>query len=1037
MSGSVKDLIRNIRGSKTASEERSVLAKECAKIRSSLNSDSLTSRRRNISKLLFINLLGHPTNFGQVECIKLIASSKFYDKRTGYLALNLLLNEDSEVLMLATNSIKIDLNDPNPYVREMALRALANVGTNEMLRELQYEIEANMAHNVPNIRKKATVCTVRMLRKEANRNLTPDSISVSLARSYLKYIEPLVGDYDNGVKLAGLSLMSVMLDHYTEICDLNQFYELLIRALAQTLSTNQASFAVTIPAGSETFTHQSVFNDQALDDPFLKIKLLKQLKKVYLKLTSSRSQQPAGGGESGGNLLGDTASFDTRPLSYREKLYEVVSTIINSVKFDGNRNYAILLECVSAIDSDFGEERFNDLGKLVVKKFMSGKDNNVKYLALGIIMKLHNVNMVLGDTNWMIIVQSLKQPDMSIRKKALEVALKVVNGAILDPLLSYLYEYLLSADEDTRKESMYSIFNCVKKHSEDVAYKLQVFVKMFTIAGNSVQDLIMFEFIELLVSSGEEVRRRTTLELLKVLRHNMGQSALVKSSLYAVGEYYDLLSLEDLKNVFSTHVPLSARSGSGSRVNKAGDYAATPSAEYKSFGGLSEGVGGIRGSAHTSDARNGYADGTGLSKMTNETSVDLLLDLSTPTNRNSQSARRDYGTIYETTEDDLLLDVFSPENSASSNNEVNAVNAMNTAPTTNTGETFDLYDLATPKANLDITGVLGVGAVGVSGDLNLAYLESPARVDHPGSTSILNHPGSTSKRMNLNDTASPVRLEGGVSANNSQDYESMLVELMENVTMRLLTKNLLNECEYLITCVGKLSQKMPRQVESLRKILKRFRRHSNPELQQRSCELEIILKENIMSLATAAERPLSELYNEDEVASGSGGGSLLADDFADSVPVYGNENAKHNVGDVGGNDFGGDVADASNDRVSDIFDEFFSTSDSTSTQTRVTTTNTTTINMNTVNTTTINTSTISSNTGSINTNTNTSSTVTTNTISSNTNTSSTANALDSVDFTGDRDPFNMDKLANSIVQNVSVASARENREDDFQQFDPF
>ncbi|UKJ89515.1 gamma adaptin [Theileria orientalis] len=1002
MSGSVKDLIRNIRGSKTASEERSVLAKECAKIRSSLNSDSLTSRRRNISKLLFINLLGHPTNFGQVECIKLIASSKFYDKRTGYLALNLLLNEDSEVLMLATNSIKIDLNDPNPYVREMALRALANVGTNEMLRELQYEIEVNMAHNVPNIRKKATVCTVRMLRKEANRNLTPDSISVSLATSYLKYIEPLVGDYDNGVKLAGLSLMSVMLEHYTEICDLDSFYGLLINALVQTLSPNQSNFTVTIPAGSDAFTNQNVFNDQSLDDPFVKIKLLKQLKKVYLKLTSNKSQQIAGGAESNRDLLGET-SFDMRLVGYREKLYEIVSTIINSVKFDGNRNYAILLECVSAIDSDFGEERFNDLGKLVVKKFMSGKDNNVKYLALGIIMKLHNVNMVLGDTNWTIIVQSLKQPDMSIRKKALEVSLKVVNASILDPLLNYLYEFLLSADEDTRKESMYNIFNCVKKHSEDVAYKLQVFVKIFTIAGNSVQDLILFEFIELLVSSGDEVKRKTTLELLKVLRYNMGQSALVKTSLYSIGEYYDLLSKEDLKNIFSTQIPLSAGGGSGSRLNKVNNYTSMPSDEYKGGRGLNEGETGVHGSDYMSNARNGYTEGAGMNKLINETSVDLLLDLSTPTNRNSQTARRDYGTIYETTEDDLLLDVFSPENSTASNN------AANTAAATNAGEMFDLCDLSTPKANLDIMGSLVGGPSGVGGDLNLADLKSPTRLDSLE---------SPSKRLNLDYMASPAILESKPGANSSQDYESMVVELIENLTMRLLTKNLLNECEYLITCVGKLSQKMPKQVENLRKILKKFRRHSNPELQQRSCELEIILKENIMSLLTTGERALSELYNEDEFASKSESRKILVsddglkdddeDDFmkitasmksqSDGKSGYSGSTSSKNdykVDSIGYTSIDGNTVYSGIDKGSDIFDEFFSATGNTSTQPHLTAT------------------------------------------ASTTNNSTATNALDMVDFTGEKDPFNMDKLASSIVQNVSVASARGNREDDFQQFDPF
>lgn len=39
---------------------------------------------------------GYPSHFGQMECIKLIASPDFPDKRVGYLALMLLLQEKDE-----------------------------------------------------------------------------------------------------------------------------------------------------------------------------------------------------------------------------------------------------------------------------------------------------------------------------------------------------------------------------------------------------------------------------------------------------------------------------------------------------------------------------------------------------------------------------------------------------------------------------------------------------------------------------------------------------------------------------------------------------------------------------------------------------------------------------------------------------------------------------------------------------------------------------------------------------------------------------
>ena len=64
---------------------------------------------RNVAKLMFMHMLGYPTHFGQMECVRLTARSGFPEKRVGYLGLMLLLDEDQEVTMLVTNSVKNDM----------------------------------------------------------------------------------------------------------------------------------------------------------------------------------------------------------------------------------------------------------------------------------------------------------------------------------------------------------------------------------------------------------------------------------------------------------------------------------------------------------------------------------------------------------------------------------------------------------------------------------------------------------------------------------------------------------------------------------------------------------------------------------------------------------------------------------------------------------------------------------------------------------------------------------------------------------------
>jgi AP-2 complex subunit alpha len=91
-------------------------------------------------KLLYIYILGWNVDFGHLEAVNLVSSTKYSEKQIGYLAVTLFLHEEHELLHLVVNSIRKDLVDHNELNNCLALHAIANVGGKEMGEALSPEV---------------------------------------------------------------------------------------------------------------------------------------------------------------------------------------------------------------------------------------------------------------------------------------------------------------------------------------------------------------------------------------------------------------------------------------------------------------------------------------------------------------------------------------------------------------------------------------------------------------------------------------------------------------------------------------------------------------------------------------------------------------------------------------------------------------------------------------------------------------------------------------------------------------------------------
>lgn len=571
MSIKLRELIRNIRNCKTAAEERSVVATECALIRTAFKEEDNIYRHRNVAKLLFINMLGYPTHFGQIECLKLIASNKFSYKRIGYLGLTILLDENTDILMLVTNSIKNDLRSSNQYINGLALCALGNIANNEMCCSLRQEILDLMNINNPYIKKKAAMCAIRILKK------TND-----IEELFIDKINNLLEDRNHSVISAGITLMISLIEKKGQLKNVLKVHTNKIVKILKSC----------IVSG---YSHGAEYDIYGINDPFLQVKILKLLKYLNSDVSSiinhsNKSYNTINNNSSSINLdnnanIHDGISINERNSSFneanynsnlilgqesitenanssiegREKAYgdkndsvnfydmEEVNSVLAQVATNTdtmkNVGNAILYECVKTITYISTDPGLLVLAVNVLGKFLQNADNNIRYVGLCTLQKLLKKDPKTLHIYRNTIIECLKDPDISIRKKALDVAFALITKDSLKIMIKELLNYLLVADMEIKSDIVSNICVSVNNYAPNMQYLFDTYIKIFCLAGNFIQDHIKDDFIYYLLQNSE-YHSYVIFKIFFSIKENLDQYALVQVGVWCIGELGDLLIKE-------------------------------------------------------------------------------------------------------------------------------------------------------------------------------------------------------------------------------------------------------------------------------------------------------------------------------------------------------------------------------------------------------------------------------------------------------------------------------------------------------------
>jgi AP-1 complex subunit gamma-1 len=124
-----------------------------------------------------------------------------------------------------------------------------------------------------------------------------------------------------------------------------------------------------------------------------------------------------------------------------------VASQTESVKNAGN---AVLYEAVNTIMSVAEESGLRVLAVNILGKFLANKDNNIKYVALATLCKLVHMDAPAVSRHRAIIVECLRDGDVSIRRRALDLVYALVAPDSVRPLVKEMLAYLVHCEPETR-----------------------------------------------------------------------------------------------------------------------------------------------------------------------------------------------------------------------------------------------------------------------------------------------------------------------------------------------------------------------------------------------------------------------------------------------------------------------------------------------------------------------------------------------------------------------------------------------------------
>lgn len=360
-----------------------------------------------------------------------------------------------------------------------------------MSRDLFPEIENLLSTANPYIRRKAALCAMRICRK------VPD-----LQEHFLEKAKILLSDRNHGVLLCGLTLV-------TSMCEADEaeggeegiveMFRPLTVGLVRTLK------------GLASSGYAPEHDVTGITDPFLQVKILRLLR-----------------------VLGRGDAHTS------EQINDILAQVATNTDSSKNVGNSILYESVLTILEIEADSGLRVLGVNILGKFLSNKDNNIRYVALNTLIKVVAVEPNAVQRHRNTILECLRDPDISIRRRALDLSFTLINESNVRVLIRELLCFLEVADNEFKPIMTSQIGVAADRFAPTKRWHVDTMLRVLKLAGNYVKEQILSSFVRLIATT-PDLQTYSVQKLYAGLKDDITQEGLTLAGAWVIGEYGDAL----------------------------------------------------------------------------------------------------------------------------------------------------------------------------------------------------------------------------------------------------------------------------------------------------------------------------------------------------------------------------------------------------------------------------------------------------------------------------------------------------------------